>query len=128
LIHPVREHREAYQRLESAINGLTSRRPRDVTREEWSYIVGWTMNGIGNCCAVREYLHDDSGSHQRFVAFVNDLELKVQGDVTIETIYWIWDQFVLVSRHGERYARNYRPTTSERLEESAYISTGIEVQ
>jgi Na+-transporting NADH:ubiquinone oxidoreductase subunit NqrC len=127
VLRPFQQHLAAYARLETAISDLKTKRPPDVTREQWSYVIGWTMNGVGNCCAVHQFLKDDQNSHQRFVDFVNELERKVQGNVTIETIDWTWDQFILVSRYGDSYSRNFRPTTQERLKESAYVSTGIEV-
>jgi len=127
-IRPNQQHSAAYLRLESTVKSLASKRPLNVNRKQWSYLVGWTLNGISNCCSVRQFLKDDDGSQVRFRRFVEELELKLQGDVTPETIDWIWDQFALVSRYGEHYSQNYRPTTAERLMEAEYISTGVDVQ
>ncbi len=41
-IKPMEDHRRAYHRIENSVEELAHRRPSNVTREQWSYIIGWT--------------------------------------------------------------------------------------
>jgi hypothetical protein len=62
------------------------------------------------------------------VRFEGELKQRLSGLVTLETIDWIWDEIVRLSRNGRSYSDNYRPTRPERLKEfEGGASWGIEV-
>src|SRR5712691_4560020 len=66
VIRPMQNHSRAYDRISNSVQSLVHRRPAGVSRNEWSYTIGWTMNGIGNCCSVEPFLNPDDESHERF--------------------------------------------------------------
>jgi hypothetical protein len=65
---------------------LANRRPAQLTKKEWSYLIGWTKNAIGNCCSMPEFLNPDQESHDRFLKLPNRFEEQLRGDVGIKTI------------------------------------------
>ena len=122
-VRPNVEHKRLVQRFDLCIEQLTQKRPTNVTRQQWSYVIGWTMNARGNCLTVRQWIDD----YPRFRRFVEDLERKVEGNVGIETIDWIWDEIEQNSRPGKSYSNTYRPTTPDRLN-SPDVDWGITVK
>jgi hypothetical protein len=127
ILRPMQNHSRAYHRLSDSVESLARRRPPGVSRNQWSYIIGWTMNGIGNCCSVEGFLNRDAESHERFRTLPDRFEERLRGEVTLETIDWLWDELTLISKYGTRYSEQYRPTTPEHLAEADYVSNGIVV-
>jgi hypothetical protein len=123
-LRPHQVHSAAYQRLRDAVESLANRRPANVTRNEWSYVIGWTLNGIANCCSIPEYLNADRESHDRFLALPERFERKIGSGVGLDAIDWLWDKLEAISKYGERYSANYRPTEPERLAEADHVSIG----
>jgi len=124
VIEPGERHRRTYVQINEAVSSLADKRPPDVSKRQWSFVIGWTMNAVSNCCAVKEFIVDSDRFHQ----FARELDREVERDVDMATIDWIWDQFEQFSKYGKTYSANWRPTTPERLKESEYTSTGIEVK
>ena len=111
LIRPILEHDRRYKRFGVCIDKLAQKRPAHLTVTQWDSMIGWTSNLQGNCLSARSFLKDEP----RFGRFVDELEKKVEGDVGIETIDWIWDEVVEISGPGQRYSDNWRPTTPDQL-------------
>lgn len=126
-VRPMQEHSRNYHRLSDAVESLVHRRPPGVTKNEWSYVIGWTRNAIGNCCSIPDYLNKDEASHERFRTLPERFEGRLREDVTLETIDWLWDEFEAISKYGERYSMLHRPTTPEHLAEADHVSNGIVV-
>src|SRR5262249_30952833 len=42
ILRPMQNHRRAYHRLSDSVRSLAQRRPSGVSRNQWSYIIGWT--------------------------------------------------------------------------------------
>jgi hypothetical protein len=127
VLRPMQIHSRAYYRLSESVQSLVHRRPAVVSKEEWSFIIAWTMNGIGNCCAVEQYLNRDEESHARFLTLPDRFDERLRGQVDLETIDWFWDELKAVSKHGPRYSDNWRPTTPDRLREAGSTNSGIVV-
>ncbi len=109
-IQHAQEHRRRYDRVQVCIDKLVQKRPTNVTVEHWNSMVWWTENLKANCLPG-PFIKDEP----RFRRFVSELEKKVEGDVDIETIDWIWDEVVEISTVGQTYSDQYRPTTPEGL-------------
>lgn len=114
-LRPIRDHQRWFYRVRTDLESLTHRRPPDVDRETWGYVVGWTLNAHGNCCSAPTYV--DPG---RTKQFAEELEQRLQGKVGMDTIDWIWDEFMRFSKI-KSYDR-FRPTTPEHLKEAAGTS------
>lgn len=89
------------QRLEE----LKSLPPENVTLEKWTFVVSWTQTAFPNVFYSTDYITD----RERFRTFQRELHVKLNGDVDISTIEWIWAEFQTNSRHGEAYSEGYRP-------------------
>ena len=97
-------------------------RPPDVDRREWAYVIGWTLTAHGNCCSHQTFVYP--GQTERFA---DELERKLRGRVGMETIDWIWDEFMRFSIN-KSYER-YRPTSPDRLKEATNFTWGgLEVE
>jgi hypothetical protein len=123
VIAPVRSHLRWYDRVRTSLESLKSKRPPHVSRKEWAYVVGWTLNAHANCCSIREAV--DPVERE---AFADELDRKVAGKVDMGTIDWIWDEFGRISRIGSHYSEQFRPTVPERLRRAEFESwAGVEV-
>jgi hypothetical protein len=106
-IHPIRVHMRDFRRSEGLLRSLEDRRPPEVSPETWADLVLWTRNANSNCASFRGSIEPAD-----FTAFLDELERKLRGPVNVETIDWIWDQYVRISRAGPSYDR-FRPTRLE---------------
>jgi len=77
----------------SCLDRLAQKRPADVTREDWEYMVGWTYNAKANCLECYERIED----YPRFHRFIGEFEERLDREVGIETIDWIWDEIEAIS-------------------------------
>lgn len=94
--HATEPYREA-ARIRELIYSLMDRRPNDMTVRQWDSAVSYTNNlhanslvwGFKNAPAIRHF-------RLRF-------ESKLDGEVTMDTIIWIWDQYAELCPNGARY-------------------------
>ncbi len=90
-----RRHSHAIERL---IESLVDRRPAGTTRGQWGSAVAWTLN-----------LHGNSLSYEvdgpTIAAFEERLREKLAGDVDMQTIDWIWNEYANICPAGARYQR-----------------------
>jgi len=119
-VRPTQQHRQLYDDIRQSIDGLRHKRPNGLRREEWAYIVGWTLNAHANCCGARDFITD----YDRFASFAAELKRRLDGDVDLQTVDWIWDEFEAFSSVGPWYSETFRPTSRERLREAATFSWG----
>src|SRR5436190_13464133 len=77
-LRPIQIHREAYHRISTSVESLAHRRPAGVSRNQWSFIIGWTMNAIGNCCSVDGFLNPDKNSHERFLTLPDRFDERLR--------------------------------------------------
>lgn len=117
---PFRSHQESLRRLEVTVGRLAINRPREFTRDEWSFIIGWTQNAVGNCCGYPDAITDIG----EFEAFSIEAEQRARSDSAIQTIEWMWDQFELVSKNGPSYSSQWRPTSEGRLRDASRVKIG----
>lgn len=118
---PGRVHRLWYARVQADLESLQHRRPPEVNRQQWGYVVGWTLNAHANCCSAPVFV--DPALTDGFAA---DLERTLRGPVSLATIDRIWDKILTISRI-KSYGQ-FRPTSPEKLEEATSSGwAGIEV-
>jgi len=101
-------HMRWYRKVEFLILQLTPKRPAEVTDAQWAQCLLHTWN-----------LHTNFGPPGYFAdgeryAFAAEFERRLQGDVGLATVDWIWDEYARNAR--ARSYMHYRPTTSEMLE------------
>lgn len=111
LIHPVLQHKSWSKRMSKNIIVLAHNRPPNLARGEWEYLIGWTHQLHSNCAAYYTSL-DQRLADQ----FLSDLEEKLQNEISLLIIDWIWDQYALFTKTGFDYSEKYRPTTNRRYQ------------
>ncbi len=105
------EFSQWYHDVEAAIDMLKERCPPDVSQAEWTSMVEWSQNALGNCCGMRASLRVNKDGRN---LFLRQLQRRVStGDIGIHTIDWLWDQYEYLSKRGLDYSRRYRPTLPE---------------
>jgi hypothetical protein len=102
---------------------LASKRPDDVPRGQWEFLIGWTVNLHANCGA--DYTQVNEGERE---AFAEELEKKLKGHVDMSTIDWMWDTYETLTKSGKLYSDKHRPTKSEDLKYAEAGCFGIPVR
>jgi hypothetical protein len=113
VFYPFAVHHRWYRAFEYRILSLAERRPNDVDSKQWAACLHWTWNLHANCGAATYF---DPRARD---LLLEEFDRRLQKEVSLSTIDWIWDQYVLHSRGGRRYSDHYRPTTAERLNEAS---------
>jgi len=91
-----RRHSDSIHRM---IESLVNRRPDDMTQAQWGSAVAWTLNLHSNSLLS---LDADAST---IAAFETRLEGRLAGDVDMQTIHWIWDEYADLCPHGAGYQR-----------------------
>src|SRR5262245_41145382 len=100
---PGRRHTQTFRRLEAAIDFLRHRAPADIPAQVWEPASMWTGNACLDVCSAPESIRLDE--FQRFTA---EVESKVQGDVGLDTLDWMWDRLERTGSRGRRYVERHR--------------------
>jgi hypothetical protein len=103
-------HQYWCQGVEDRIAALAESCPKGLSPDQWAFCVAWTWNLHGNHGGYSDF---DSSERDRFVA---EFDRRLRGRVDLNTIDWIWDQYVEHSKGGAHYSRLYRPTEPNRLQ------------
>ncbi|MES2790579.1 MAG: hypothetical protein V4719_13290 [Planctomycetota bacterium] len=106
-------HRALYHRLEVCLDRLETIKPVEINHRQWEFIILWTRNALGNCCASSGFIQDEA----RFANMADELERRLNERPGLSTVEWIWDEFEAVSQYGRRYSAQWCPTHSDRLAE-----------
>ena len=104
---PISAHSVWFRRVGADIRSLEHKRPPDVTRGQWEYLVGWTINLHGNAGGIWSSV--DPAWQDSFEA---ELKQRLQGAVTLADIEWIWDEYAAHTKSGQSYSDRFRPTRS----------------
>lgn len=99
-----------YSRIETLIAQLAMTRPRDVTDPQWSGCIYWTWQLHTN------YGGDNYFDHAASCTFADEFEQRLDGQVSLQAVDWIWDQYIQHTKGAQRYSDKYRPTTDEYLD------------
>ena len=111
VIEPNLEHRQWSDRVRAELNSLADKRPADVPPGQWKFMVGWNLNLHGNWGVLHTWVDRD----QKW-PFLEELERRLQGPVTVATIDWIWDEYARITKGGRGYGERYWPTQSPDLQ------------
>ena len=107
---PIHEHLQWYGRVRADLVALADKRPTDVSPGQWEFMVGWTINLHANSAAAKEWV--DRGETW---PFIEELERRLKGPVTVATIDWILDEYARITKGGRLYGERHRPTQSPDL-------------
>lgn len=92
---PLRHSDAVKRHLESLVN----RRPHDMSPRQWESAVAWTLNLHGNSLIMFQ------ADGPTISKFEQRLAERLNGDVNMETIHWIWDEYAKICPGGESYQR-----------------------
>lgn len=122
-VEPIRTHSSWYGRVRGDIMALTHRRPLEVSKGQWEFIVGWTINLHSNCGSIRSAV--EPGWRD---GFADELERRLSGPVTLADIEWLWDEYVRHTTYGPMYSERWRPTRAEEFRQAQPGYFGIPVE
>ncbi len=109
-LEPNFTHRKWSDRVDANLESLIDKRPADVPPGQWKFMIHWTRNLHGNWGVLHVWVDPD----QKW-QFLDELERRLQGPVTVATIDWIWDEYARITKGGRSYGEKYRPTQSPDL-------------
>ena len=89
-VRPPLSHAHVRDRVERSTDMLAKKYPQGITSGEWASCVFWTHNLHGNCGYYPVFPTD------RLRVFADELNTRMEGEVDINTIDWIWDEYVQV--------------------------------
>ncbi len=69
-VEPIRSHSRWYGRVRQDIHSLAHKRPPEVNKGQWEFVVGWTINLHGNCGSIRSAV--EPGWRDRFSRNLSD--------------------------------------------------------
>jgi hypothetical protein len=108
-LEPIRVHMVWERRIRADIEMLAQKPPAGVTKGQWDFVVNWTINLHANCGASYSFLIDLDWRDP----FANELERRLAGPMSLSDIEWIWDEYALHTKSGQKYSDRYRPTRQE---------------
>ncbi|NQT35958.1 MAG: hypothetical protein HQ581_00625 [Planctomycetes bacterium] len=106
IIVPHHRFVSTHKRIETSVDRLSNRSPAGVTPAKWDDSVWWAHEAVGCGLALPEYIQDMPRYHR----FADELEERLDGEVDMATIDWIWDEYVAISVDGQDFAESHRPT------------------
>ena len=110
LYRQIIEPRQQANAIEKQLEALAGRRPKGLTPRQWESAVAWTCNLHGN--SLLKYQAD--GPTIR--GFEKRLARKLAGNVNLETIHWIWDEYAAICPGGKNYQR-FRAVMVDEIEQ-----------
>ena len=96
LVEPIRVHRDWDKRVQQDIRALAGKRPQEVPKGQWEFMVGWTWQMHGNCGSIHGLV--EPGWREGFAA---ELERRLAGPMTAADIDWIWDEYAAHTKGGQ---------------------------
>ena len=109
-IRPALVRRELASRVDASLYSLMERRPDGISKGEWEFIIGWTLNGHANCMGGTERV-----DLAEYAKFADMLENRSRKHVDLALIDWIWDEIERIGVDGQKYSAEYRPTRYDRF-------------
>jgi hypothetical protein len=109
-IVPAKRDAAFYRATKAEFQSLAKKRPPNITRNQWHHIVAWTLNAHANCFSVVRSIPQEEREQ-----FLKELRERLQSDVDLATIDWIWDELVRLTSYGQTYSERWRPTSPEKL-------------
>jgi hypothetical protein len=85
--------------IERRIRSLANRRPNDMSPRQWESAVAWTVNLHVNSLIMFQ------ADGEQIRKLDRRLVKKLAGDVNLDTIHWIWDEYAEICSGGASYQR-----------------------
>jgi hypothetical protein len=84
------------------VRQLAHRKPPEANAKAWEVATRWASTAVGNVCFSEE--HVPIAELRRFRA---DLAARLEGDVDLSTIDWIWQRLAKTGPHGREYQQKF---------------------
>ena len=96
----------ARQRILGAelVESLRDRRPDEVPSQRWQDATGWAITAYHNVCFSEEHV-----SINQLVLFNRDARSELAGEVSLQSIDWVWARLAETGPHGKRYVSQWEP-------------------
>jgi hypothetical protein len=115
-----RRHLEFCHAVDSELRTLGKKRPPGISRQQWEYVLGWTLNDFRGYLAEAKYISQADRN-----SFLAELRTRLNGPVDLGTIDWLYAELDRLKAYsGRLFSR--RPTTPERLQEFEEGRGGID--
>jgi hypothetical protein len=98
---------------------LAQRRPADVNAAAWDEATAWANTAYANVFFSEQHTPIDELRRFRI-----DVEERLEGDVDLATIDWLWQRLGETGPHGRRYRHRFEPQYRESLKE--LMAKGLE--
>jgi hypothetical protein len=131
-IHQSRRFYGHVDRVVATIRSFHSRRPADVSDEQWTEAVEWTANVI-----YQDFFAPNSEELRGLERLSTELDERAKGEVDLGTLQWIWDECANTCGGPNSYGIRFRnvklltedPITDARLPEVWSLSrcTGLDL-
>ena len=82
LVEPIQSNRRWYDRIRADIETLAHKRPPELNKGQWQFILGWTIQLHANCGTYPHVIDPDWP--ERFAA---DFERRLAGPITLVPVY-----------------------------------------
>jgi hypothetical protein len=100
-------HRLARQ-IDEPIRKLRATRPYEVSPSVWECAHNWTITAYCNVCFSPGHVRTEEMYRLR-----EDVRRKLEGEINLDTLEWIWDRLAQTGPHGKRYVERFRPRFQE---------------
>lgn len=99
--------------LRQRIAMLVLATPSEPSDNEWAAAVQWTAGNLHSNSLVAF-----EASLTEIVQLESDLVERMQSEVGMDTIDWLWDRYAELTDHGHRYRAKFRVAMLESMEDA----------
>lgn len=110
---PLMRYGQRSRNINHKICALENRRPPNVDPELWHECIAWASIAHGNIC-----FSEGLTSYSAMCRFDEQLDEKLKGEVSMDTIHWIGERLAETGPHGERYMMKWRKQWQEMRDNS----------
>jgi hypothetical protein len=97
-LEPIQSQVRWSGRVSKDIKSLVYKRPPELSKGQWEFIVGWTINMHANCGSIPGKV--EPAWRDEFAA---ELKRRLQGPISLADIDWIWDEYVRHTTYGQTF-------------------------
>jgi hypothetical protein len=96
------------RQMDTTIRLLQPTQPDSIPPGVWNCAHDWVVTAYGNICFSPE--HTDTAEMYRLR---DDLNARVNGQIDLTTLKWIWVRLSETGPHGKRYVNRFGPSFRE---------------
>lgn len=100
------EHRQWVLKVNDLLTEMRSLPPSGVDKNEWDYLVSWTINLHANTASMTGDITDT----ERKQKYLVELRERLSSRPSLDTIEWIWHEYTQFTWNGEAYRLKHIPT------------------